>query len=144
MEGPLSTSTSESEALWEQCLPMVSLSAKCFSRLKCFNNLKYSYQKLNIWKPKSPIANRQLSACRAHLHSPTHFPLNTVTLELQEGCSLILKCIKFLPKKQTSQYLWSSQTRKPALHGEHNSKPSHNSTPFTPPFQGAETATINT
>lgn len=79
MKGPLSTSTPESEALWEQCLPVVSLSARCFSKLKYFNNLKYSYQKLSIWKPKSPIANRQLFIHRAHLHSPTHFPLNIVT-----------------------------------------------------------------
>lgn len=51
---PTSTPAPQSEAPWEQCLPIGSLSTGGFSRLKCSNKLKYSYQKLNIWKPKSP------------------------------------------------------------------------------------------
>lgn len=75
---PPTTPTPSSEALWEQHLPVVSLSTRGFSRLKGFNKLKYSYQKLNTWKPKSPGVNRQLSLRRADFHSHAHFSFLTL------------------------------------------------------------------
>lgn len=117
---PTPTPAPQSEAPWEQCLPIGSLSTGGFSRLKCFNNLKYSYQKLNIWKPKYSGINRQLSLHRADLHSPTHFSLLTPQHLKAKDCYPILKCIKYLPKKQT-QHLQSSLTRNAPLHAK--SKP---------------------
>lgn len=99
---PLSSPPPESEALWERCLPVVSLSTRGFSRLKCFNKLKESYQKLNIWKPKSPGANRQLSAHSADLHSPTHFPLNITAPKSKKRQSLNLE-IHQIPAQESNK-----------------------------------------
>lgn len=123
---PPSTPAPQSEAPWERCLPVGSLSTRGFSRLKCFNKLKYSYQKLNIWKPKSPGINRQLSLHRADLHSPTHFSLLTTQHPKAKDSRLILKCIKYLPKKQIqsvspvfpnqeSSSTWEAQPHVPVL-----------------------------
>lgn len=100
--GPTSTPAPPSEAPWEQCLPVGSLSTRGFSKLKCFHELKYSYQKLNIWKPKSPGINRQLSLHRADLHSPTHFSLLTLQHLKAKDCCLILKCINTCPRSKHS------------------------------------------